>query len=478
VKIPIQALVLATLAAIGTLLACVQMVPLAALAVLLGAVVAAQTLLMWRAGRFETEAELRRCSEQRLRAIADNMPARISQFDRQQRVLFANRYCGRVYGCTPESLVGKTVLEVRGAAAHARVQPFIERALAGEHARHEHALQVDGVLRHYQQDFTPDLAADGSVQGFCSIAFDVTERRQAELALASSEKRLRDIADNLPVLISYIDAEWRLQFVNATVQRWLGVSPAQVTGRLLAEVLGDEAMRERRPYVLRAMAGETVSFESTLPQEAAHDHVARELHITYLPDMAADGTVAGVYALCSDVTPMKQVERRLDQLSRVDPLTGLPNRRELEDQLQAAMARCRRLDRTMALLFLDVDNFKCINDSLGHAAGDEVLKGFAQRLCGAVRETDTVARLAGDEFVVLLEALSAPAEAESVAQKILDAVQVPMRLGGCTHHVSTSLGITLYDGDARTPALLLAQADAALYAAKTAGRNTWRMAAA
>ena len=433
--------------------------------------------LLWRrlfspmaALRHEAD-ELRRARDA-LQAIADCLPARISRFDREQRVLFANRYCGEVYGCRVDELIGRTVLEVRGEAAYAAVRPQIERALRGERVRFEHVLPVDGRPRSYQQELIPEFAADGSVQGFCSISFDVTDRRRTEDALVSSEQRLRDIADNMPVLISYIDREQRLQYVNETFRRWLGTSPQEALGRPLAEVLGAAAMQERMRFLERALRGETVTFDA----ELRHGDTQRELHITYLPDVAGDGTVNGVYALCSDITPMKLVERRLDLLARADALTGLPNRREFDERLAAAMARCRRAARPMALLFLDIDKFKAVNDRLGHAAGDEVLRFFARQLCGAVRETDTVARLAGDEFVVILEGLQGADEAPSVAQKLLDAVQAPMVLGGEMLHLSGSLGLALYDGDARTPERLLAQADEALYAAKEAGRNTWRRA--
>lgn len=415
--------------------------------------------------------ELRRARDA-LQAITDALPARISRFDREQRVLFANRYCGEVYGCRVEELLGRTVRDVRGEAAYATVRPQIERALRGEHVRHEHVLEVDGRPRNFQQELIPEFAEDGSVRGFCAISFDVTERRRTEDALASSEQRLRDIADNMPVLISYIDREQRLQYVNETFRRWLGTNPQEAIGRPLVEVLGAAAMQERIRHLERALRGETVSFDA----ELQHGGTQRELHITYLPDVAGDGTVCGVYALCSDITPMKQAQRRLDRLARADALTGLPNRREFDERLAAAMARCRRAVRPMALLFLDVDKFKAVNDRLGHAAGDEVLRFFARQLCGAVRETDTVARLAGDEFVVILEGLQGVDEAPAVAQKLLDAVQAPMVLGGEALHVSGSLGLALYDGDARSPARLLAQADQALYAAKEAGRNTWRRA--
>jgi len=130
----------------------------------------------------------------------------------------------------------------------------------------------------------------------------------------------------------------------------------------------------------------------------------------------------------------------------------------------------------MALLFLDVDHFKAVNDTFGHAAGDEVLRAFAAQLAGAVRQTDTVARLAGDEFVVILEALTRSEEALHVAQKIVQAVNRPFDGAGPVRQVSASLGLALHDGGDSTPAQLLARADAALYDAKAAGRNTFRVA--
>jgi len=176
-------------------------------------------------------------------------------------------------------------------------------------------------------------------------------------------------------------------------------------------------------------------------------------------------------------------ERRLNQLTRIDPLTGGPNRRQFEERLPEALARSHRNGALMALLFLDIDKFKQINDSLGHAAGDTVLKEFALRLCACVRGTDTVARLGGDEFVLILEGLHAQAEAEQVAVKILEQMARSFDIGGTAPlAVSTSIGLACNSGagagghETDDAAQLLARADAALYAAKAAGRGTYRMA--
>ena len=206
--------------------------------------------------------------------------------------------------------------------------------------------------------------------------------------------------------------------------------------------------------------------------------VLRHLQTSYLPDLRPDGSVLGIYTMSTDVTVLKLAEQQMRQLARFDSLTSLPNRLQFEEKLPEAMARCARSKRPIALMFLDVDKFKTINDSLGHSAGDEVLKEFAHRLQSCVRKTDTVARLAGDEFVVILEGLNSIDEPQFVARKIIATVGGSdfAVAGGRVLSVSTSLGISLYEGGDISPARLLARADEALYEAKAAGRNTFRMA--
>lgn len=173
-------------------------------------------------------------------------------------------------------------------------------------------------------------------------------------------------------------------------------------------------------------------------------------------------------------------EARLDQLSRIDALTGLANRRQFNETLPEAMARTRRRGRMMALLYLDLDKFKAINDTLGHAAGDTVLKEFGRRLSGCVRETDMVARLGGDEFVLIIEGLASGADVEQVANKILGEMAWPFEMGdGEEREVATSIGIATYlDEPGLSDEQLLGRADAALYAAKAAGRGIYRIAPA
>lgn len=163
---------------------------------------------------------------------------------------------------------------------------------------------------------------------------------------------------------------------------------------------------------------------------------------------------------------------QLDHLARHDPLTGLPNRRFFAERLEHAIATARRQGSALALLFVDLDHFKKINDTLGHAVGDEVLRETAQLLRGAVREVDTVARLGGDEFVILFDVAHDPRHANAVAAKLLQRFQAPLHIAGQELAVHASMGLSLYPDDGQDATALLHSADVAMYRAKHEGRNT------
>ena len=180
----------------------------------------------------------------------------------------------------------------------------------------------------------------------------------------------------------------------------------------------------------------------------------------------------GIYTLSTDVTAMKNVQQELQRLARSDTLTGLANRRQFDELLEQSLARHRRTRRPFALIFLDVDHFKAINDGHGHGAGDAVLKEFAARLQHSLRETDVAARLSGDEFVVILDGLGSRDEAVAVADKLLHAIRVPMAIADKMLHVTVSMGLAWQEGSIDVEAqALMARADRALYRAKEGGRN-------
>jgi diguanylate cyclase (GGDEF)-like protein/PAS domain S-box-containing protein len=284
-----------------------------------------------------------------------------------------------------------------------------------------------------------------------------------------NEQRLRAIADNLPVLITYLDDQLRLRSMNATFEEWLGIAPANVVGMPLRDVIGPTLFAQREQQLRRALAGERVQFE--LRSTALG--ITRDLQNIYVPDVQVDGRVAGIYVLTTDISPMKEAQRRLAELARLDALTGLPNRRQFDEALNQALTRAHRDGSAVGLLFLDIDHFKSINDDHGHGTGDLVLKEFALRLQSCVRATDTVARLAGDEFVAILVGLAEVADASAVAEKILDCMRQAVPVGQTALRVSTSIGVVVQRTGSVTPQELMARADQALYQAKRGGRDRY-----
>ena len=409
--------------------------------------------------------------ERRLRSITDNLPALISHLDTEGRYLFANRQFDILLGLKPEQLLGRRIEHVRSPDYVAQIRPRLQEAMEGRTVVFESAAEVRGGKdRVFQKTFVPEFDDDGRVIGVFAVTFDITERKLAEQRVSDAQAHLKAIADNLPVLISYIDRHHRLSFVNKTFQEWMGVDPVLAVGSHLKALVGPDLYAQRLPHLEQALRGERVEFE-VVSQALG---IARQLHTIYLPDRRADGSIVGVYALSTDVTAMKDAERRLEDLARNDPLTGLPNRREFEHRLQLALARARRSRKPVALVFMDVDHFKSINDGHGHAAGDAVLREFATRIRAAVRATDTAARLAGDEFVVILEGLQNDAEAAHVASKLVNAIRAPMPIGGGGEvSVTTSIGLACWGGVGDGADDILERADRALYRAKAAGRDTF-----
>ena len=330
---------------------------------------------------------------------------------------------------------------------------------------------VDTKDRWLTSSGRPLFDQDDEFVGYRGAVNDVSAQRETEESLRDSEQRLRTITDKLPALISYIDSQRVFQFNNRTYEQWLNRPLSEITGRKLVDVYTPKTYAVIRPFLDRAFLGEEVSFE--LERTARRD---RHVRVTYVPDVSAGGAVAGVYGLIHDITHFKDIERKLRELSQIDGLTQLANRRCYDERLGHALALSDRSGQSLALLFLDLDDFKRLNDSLGHEAGDLALCEFARRIKLSIRESDTVARLGGDEFVIILENLESSSDAIVVAEKILEAMREPLRVQDRTWDWSTSIGIAVRQGQGADEESLLRAADKALYAAKAAGRSRYAVA--
>jgi diguanylate cyclase (GGDEF)-like protein/PAS domain S-box-containing protein len=429
----------------------------------LGAVVALKDITELNASRDNLAV-----SESRLRAITENLPAMIGKVNAAQEFVFLNGRALKTFGKTSEELIGQDVKLAYSPEEFAEIEPYIEQVVAGEPVFFEYAAKLPSREIHYQCSFVPQRLPNGQPDGFFAMAFDISERKLSELRQAESEERLRTITDNVPVLIAHLDERHRYSFANAIHQSWLGKAPQQILGQTMQEAFGTDYYSHQAKALAQAWNGQASQCEHEIVRKK---HI-RIVHSTFLPQMR-NGIVTGVYILTTDATVSRMHERNLHALAHTDTLTSLPNRRHFETTMRGAVGRQGSADRKIALLYLDIDHFKQINDTYGHATGDAVLVEFARRLRASVRGSDLVARLAGDEFTVLLNDVSEKADVEQVARKILASIVEPFLLEDCTLQVGTTIGAAIADAAAVDAKALTEVADRALYLAKDAGRGTY-----
>jgi diguanylate cyclase (GGDEF)-like protein/PAS domain S-box-containing protein len=292
----------------------------------------------------------------------------------------------------------------------------------------------------------------------------VAERTEA---LQQVVDELKLVTDGVASLIARFDLSGRVLYANRAYHEFFGVGPGGAIGRRLLEIAGEDAQAAFDACVAELRAGQSVRLDRETTARGAAVHL--DIHL--VPHRNAAGEVDSAYVLANDISAHKMVERLLAQQALSDALTGLPNKRHFGDRLGQALAHARRRDARGALLFIDLDDFKPVNDRLGHAAGDAVLAEVATRLTACVRAGDTVARVGGDEFAVLMEDVTGPAEAEAVAARIVACLGAAFRLPEGEASISCSIGIAFFPEQGVDATALLRVADGAMYRAKQAGKG-------
>lgn len=409
--------------------------------------------------------------ERELRTILEQTSEAFIRIDSQGRVLEWNRHAEETFGWTRSEAVGAALADLvippdQHQAHHHGMSRYLGTGMG-----HIVDRRVELPARHkagHLIDVEMIVSATHHAGGVTFNAFlhDIGERKRLEIELREGRERLRAVTDNVPALVAQLDRDLRFAYANMTYRHWFDVDPATLIGQSMSELYGDEAVQSWQPWTDRVLAGERVQFERSMMVKGQRQFTTA----TYLPQHDASGAVVGFYALVSDTTATKELELRLQNEALHDALTGLPNRRQLTAQLPQAMARADRQGLPLGLLFLDLNGFKGVNDTHGHEAGDQLLQQVAERLRGAVRKGDTVVRLAGDEFVVLLEPVGqGMKDAQGLVDKIDALIRQPFTLSGVQVCISVSTGVELYEpGSGRSAEQLMSGADAAMYRAKKA----------
>lgn len=301
--------------------------------------------------------------------------------------------------------------------------------------------------------------------GFVTIYTDITERKRTEQALRDSEAELRLLIDNVPGMILYVDREMRCVFANKRYADFFGLGVADIIGKHLPEIIGHAACQGLEKHFHEALAGRPVAYQRMVQRDNG-EHGWIEVKL--VPRPAEQGPIPGFYSMATDITAHKQAEERIQYVAHHDSLTALPNRLLFNDRLGQAISLAKRDSHQFALLYLDLDRFKLVNDSHGHGAGDELLKSAADRIRQQVRESDTVARIGGDEFAVILRDITSRETVAGVAEKIINALTTSFHLTSRNQHVDigVSIGIGIYPVDGQDIDALITQADTAMYNAK------------
>ena len=418
--------------------------------------------------RHAAEAALRR-SEDRFRSLVQHASEFVTVYGTDDRITYASPAVGRFIGCSPEELIGTRKTGVihpddragfLAGLARIRATPGQSGWLTAR------LLRGDGEYRWLEATAT-NLLDNPNVAGVVVNAHDVTERLRAEWALRDSEERFRSAFEHAPIGMALADDTGRFLRVNAAFAHMLGRTPGQLADMSIGEITHPDDWSENDENIRRLFSGELSGYR----MEKRYVHADGHLVLVALSVSAVrDGSGQPLYMIgqVEDITERKAIGERLVHQAIHDPLTGLPNRTLFIDRLRTLMSR--RGDR-IAVLFLDLDNFKVINDSLGHEAGDQVLVTIGHRLRRMLRPSDTVARFGGDEFTILCPATPDADAVMSLAERVLEEVERPVLLTEGEIFVTASIGIACSDHREETPETLVRDADAAMYRAKELGRR-------
>ncbi|HET6894020.1 MAG TPA: EAL domain-containing protein [Candidatus Baltobacteraceae bacterium] len=413
--------------------------------------------------------------EELMRRLFDLTPNYVSIRDHDGRYVMVSQAYADLYGTTVDEMTGKPVAAFMSGTAMSELELSEDlEVLRTRRSRSVHRDVVDssGTNRMLQIVKRPIALEDGR-SFVMEVAVDVTKSERAESTLAKTNDFLKNILETISDAVFALDTGGKFTLANKRLSQMTGYRHHELIGMPFAKLFpGDTAFDVQR--VLASLVSETGKekrFEAHISHADGHQRI---ITCSLLPLKEGD-RVIGIAGTAVDITERKAAEQRIEHLAYHDPLTNLPNRRLLNDRLTMAMSQAQRDGRMVAVLFVDLDRFKSINDSLGHRTGDAVLQELGTRLRAAVRSGDTVARMGGDEFVFLLPSIDRVDEAVTVARKVLDAVRQPFNIEGREFVVTASIGMSFFPNHARDAETLIKQADTALFESKRRASDTFEI---
>lgn len=406
--------------------------------------------------------------------LLEVIPAPIFYRSKNGPYLGFNRAWEEFFGKPREAWIGKTPRDVLNPAEAESVLAEDESILTTGKPTVADIVVTDaqGVDRHVVRHMSRFTNSDGQPSGVIGVLTDITDFKHVSEALEASEGRFKALTESAMDIVTVIDGNGIIRYQSPSVRHLLGHDPAAMIGKCQFDLVHHadaEMLREAfRELIARGQMDRPVEFRVRSKDGTWRTLEAIGKNCLNIPE------VRGIIVNTRDVTDRKAIQERIHYLAYHDALTGLPNRSMMQDRVSQAIGRAERSSKRFAVMFIDIDNFKNINDTLGHDVGDELLRQVAARLSSSVRAHDTIARQGGDEFIVLLDQLEGHHGATRVAQKILDALRAAFQVGGTDQHVSGSIGIALFPDDGRDAPTLLKNADTAMFHGKGLGKNTYQ----
>ena len=382
-----------------------------------------------------------------------------------------NDGAARIFGYTAEEVIGRPMLMLFPPEMAEDESFILDKIMAGEKVDHYQTVRIrkDGRRIDVSVTVSPIRDRRGSIVGASKIARDITAQKSAEARLTLTANVFTHTHEGIVIT----DVEGTILEVNEAFSRITGFSRAEVVGRSPEMFWSGRKGPELKIEIADALArcghwqGEVWS------RRKDGESYAGLLTVNAVRN--PDRTVHGYVALFADITPLRRHQEKLEHIAHFDALTDLPNRLLLSDRLNQAMRACRRSGQSLAVVYLDLDGFKAVNDRYGHDAGDNLLIAVSGRMQGALRAADTLARMGGDEFVAVLADISSHQDCILLVERILHACAEPVHLDGDVLHVSASIGVAIYPQDDADAEQLIRHADRAMYEAKQAGKNRYHL---
>ena len=416
-------------------------------------------------------------SEEKYRTILEKMEEGLFELDLKGNITFVNDAECRKLGYSREELTGMNYRQFQDENTAKKTRQIFSEVYKKEEPIQ--LLDVEIIRKNGSKAFNEisvSLLKDkqGKATGFRGISRDVTVRRQMEEMIRQSEEKYRTIINEVDEWYFEIDLAGNVIFVNDAIVRSVGYPPERLIGLNYKSFTSEERSGEvfkifRQVYETREPI-KNFPYEFVLP-----DGKITFFELSVFPKLDDQGKVVGFRGVGHDVTERKRTEEQLNYIATHDFLTGLPNRMLLMDRLKMATAQAKRNAQKLALMMLDLDNFKNVNDSLGHMVGDKLLKEISLRLTGRLRQNDTICRLGGDEFIILLPAIERVEDAVEVAKIILESFEQSFICNDHLINSSISIGIAIYPDDAQDIDVLMKNADMAMYYVKAHGRNGYHL---